>query len=1604
MYNSTNHTVTWTETSSSYVTVTVIYYSGANNSNVTNNVSFTGNGLNNPSDVHTGSTSVTNRLKEPSSNFDGAMFKSGASKLIAGSQLGDVWNITMYNHSSVDVTGTITDVIPCADDTSATLYVSATSVTAPCTTPAVDVQNIVFSTSFRPYDEGVTTTFTHIGTITWHTNTGNSGTGYVPMSIYPQDGMGQGGITTAQLGIPAGQKLTALEIEYGMESATDGFMNGAITVMMQGVTDVSLKQGDIVRNRASYTMINTTNGAQTTWGDDTHDFVIDNVIQPKISTNISDTAGSGVVYRPTQQITWRAEYYNQVNWNDPGKPVRPDWYIAIPNGLRYVYDSVEFINLPAGVGEPDLIESYPGTGNLQGYSILHMRWPVGTQMPAPGAIRANFKTMVEPSVPQGSYTGAPPQFGVASTTDPRSIYSAGYAIGDNIQPVYPNGDQYDFNSNGNITEQAATANAGWRVSLAATAFGDVRVKGSEDPTYEFYGATVAGGSGAYQMKLQNASNDGSRLTNFVYYATLPQPGDTYVSQGFAGVQRGSDTTVSITSPVAAPSNVTVMYSTSQNPCRNEVYPNSANTGCSNNWVPASSITDWSTVRSLKLIVNGTYEGGQGETVTVPIKMADDAKNGDIAWMSIAYQATNADTGITLLPAEAPRVGLEVDGPALETKKTANPASGTTVQPGSVVTYTVATQNLDNVALTATVTDNLAAVLNHADIVPGSLHATSSFPGNTPAAPTLSGTTLTWQGPMAANEVITLTYQVKLHGNAFSQTINNHVITTGRDSSNNPVETTCVTGQEPQCQTNHNTPAAPAATYQVNKSSNPVSGSTVQPGSTVQYTVTVTNTGEVPLNVNLADNLAPVLAHTALVNGSLAASSSVSGKTQPAPTVTGQTLNWSGNVAVGEVVTLRYNVTVNSNAFSVSFRNAVTSTATATIGGATVNVPSNCVVGTEANCFTTHNTPAAPVPSYQVAKTSSPASGSTVAPGSTIHYTVTVTNTGQVPIDATLQDNLAPVLAHTALVNGSLAASSSVSGKTQPAPTRSGTTLNWGGNIAVGEVVILSYDVTVNSDASSVSFRNAITSTGTASVGGNTVNVPSNCTTGNETGCFTTHNVPSRSTGYVVNKTSNPVSGSTVSPNSTIKYTITITNTGDAPLTKVDLTDNLAPVLAHTTFVSGSPAATSSMPGKVQPVPTLSGTTLSWSGNLLVGEVATLTYDVKVNSNAELVSFKNAVTSTGEAVINGTPTNIPSNCVAGTEPGCFTEHNVPARPAVGYVVNKSSNPISGSMVNPNSTVQYTVTVNNTGQVPVNVTLADNLTPVLAYTTLVNNSLAASSSVSGKTQPAPTVSGTALGWNGTVAVGEVVTLTYNVVVNRDAYSVNFHNAVTSTGEATVNGDPVDVPSNCVAGTEAGCFTEHNTPPRPVTSYTVDKSSDPASGSTVTPGSTVKYTVVVTNTGAVPVNVDLTDNLAPVLAHTKLDTNSLSASSSVSGSTPADPVAANETLTWSGVLGLNEVVTLEYSVTVNEDAMGISFRNAVTSTGKVTVFGEEEDLASNCTTGTEAGCFTEHNTPVKPAPVAPDTGVGSTSFWSAIVSSGMLVALLLTAVLWRRKAARA
>ncbi|KWS05974.1 conserved repeat domain protein [Lysobacter capsici AZ78] len=743
----------------------------------------------------------------------------------------------------------------------------------------------------------------------------------------------------------------------------------------------------------------------------------------------------------------------------------------------------------------------------------------------------------------------------------------------------------------------------------------------------------------------------------------------------------------------------------------------------------------------------------------------------------------------------------VAAPVIASSKSSDPATGTTVNPGATITYTLST-TIGTAALTAvyTLTDTISGDQTFGSVTnAGSYTCTGTGPLScTLPAGTLPGT-------------YTLTYTTTVDADA-AGTVGNSVTGTGGGDPD-PECTNCTTTH---------TVAAPVIVS--SKSSDPATGTTVNPGATITYTLSTTiSTAALTSVYTLTDTISGDQTFGSVTNAGSYTCTGALSCTLPAGTLPG-------------TYTLTYTTTVDADAAG-TVGNSVTGT-----GGG--DPDPECT-----NCTTTH-TVAAPVISSS--KSSDPATGTTVNPGATITYTLSTTvTTAALTSVYTLTDTISGDQTFGSVTN---AGSYTCTGTgplscTLPAGTLPGT-------------YTLTYTTTVDADAAGT-VGNSVTGSG----GGDP---DPECTN-----CATTHTVAAPVISS--SKSSDPATGSTVNPGATITYTVT-TTVGTAALTSVyTLTDTIS---GDQTFGSVTNAGSYTCTGTgplscTLPAGTLPGT-------------YTLTYTTTVDADAA-GTVGNSVTGTG----GGDPDPECTNCT--------TTHTV-AAPVI--VSSKSSDPATGTTVNPGATITYTLsTTISTAALTSVYTLTDTISGDQTFGSVTNAGSYTCTGALSCTLPAGTLPGT-------------YTLTYTTTVDADAAGT-VGNSVTGTG----GGDPDPECTNC---------TTTHTVAAPVISSS--KSSDPATGTTVNPGATITYTLSTTiSTAALTSVYTLTDTISGDQTFgsvTNAGSYTCTGTSPLSCTLPAGTLPGTYTLT--------------YTTTVDADAAG-TVGNSVTGTGG----GDPDPECTNCTT---------------------------------------------------------
>lgn len=783
-------------------------------------------------------------------------------------------------------------------------------------------------------------------------------------------------------------------------------------------------------------------------------------------------------------------------------------------------------------------------------------------------------------------------------------------------------------------------------------------------------------------------------------------------------------------------------------------------------------------------------------------------------------------------------------------KSSDPVSGQRVEPGDTVTYTIMiTEPADSPApfLQPSLVDDLADVFDDADFVADSITTSSSLDNDGDDATvgdagtaTLDGTTLDWSSTRIwPGETITITYQVKVDDPVAGDHDLVNVVTPkpGID---------CIT-----CTTEHPIPgiaftktASPAITH---------------PGEVVTYTVTARNTGKVDYVVpeypaSVTDSLTDVLKDADFVAGS----------TTNGATFDGETVRWTGSLAVGAETSFTFQVRIKSpNPGDNRLVNRIQST---TPGN-------NCPEGsTDPDCDAE-----VLVQSYTVEKATAE---TPVVRGDVVRYTLTLRNTGEVAYSgvdgdvASFDDDLADVL-DDADYNGDV---------TGGATFENGR-LTWSGALGVGQTRTFSYTVTVKQapNPGSLELNNAVAPTG-----------PGGSCAGDGL-CDTSTPIAQ----FRVEKTSSPAY---TNPGGTVHYRIVVSNTGPVAFTDefpASLRDSFAGIVDDGELdatldddgdiVSGSVTTSG---GQVS----YRNSVLSWVGALPVGGTVTIEYDVLVDNPDR-----------GDHRLINTITTPPglANCDTGsTDPACGTD-----TPVQSYEVVKTADT---KVVEVDDSVQYTLTVRNTGQVDYpagdgqpQASIADPIGDVLenaSFDGIVN------ASAGQATWDAATET---ISWVGDLPVGGApVTITYTVVITTAATPPD---RLVNRAQTTTVGGNCD-PANGVDDADPRCTVE-----LPVRSYKVVKSVDDL---IVEPGQQdLTYTITVTNTGVEAYTGTAIGDQAA--AEIRDDLNDILGDS-------GNPVLVSQPLGWevtfesgvlvaAGPLAVDETVTFVYTVDVDDPDAG-------------------------------------------------------------------------------------
>ncbi|MEC0167453.1 DUF7507 domain-containing protein [Paenibacillus graminis] len=533
------------------------------------------------------------------------------------------------------------------------------------------------------------------------------------------------------------------------------------------------------------------------------------------------------------------------------------------------------------------------------------------------------------------------------------------------------------------------------------------------------------------------------------------------------------------------------------------------------------------------------------------------------------------------------------------------------------------------------------------------------------------------------------------------------------------------------------------------------------GDTIIYSVTLTNNGIATVNNVVFTDALP--SGTAFVPGSVL----VDGVARPAASPsTGVTI---GSIAQGASVNVTFSVSVTSlpasgllnNQSSVSFTSGVLSSVAFS------------------NIVTT--------PVYQPVISAAKSSSSVNATvGDTIIYTVNVSNAGNYPAAATLTDTIpagTTLLPNSVLINGF---------PSPGADPATGITL---GSIAAGTTVAVTFSVVIDTLPASQQLSNQATISFAYTL--------PDGRTFNQTSVSNINQISVSSPNVLVVKSS-PATDAVIGD--TITYSISVTNSGIAPINNAVLSD---PIPAGASFVSGSVAVDGT------PLPGANPANGIALGTIAPGATLQVTFSILVNALPASASLSN------QASVSFT-----SGAFSGA-----SYSNTFVTPVYQPFINivKSADTANATV---GDTVTYFLNVTNTGNLAANVTITDSIP---AGAVFIPNSVL----VNGVPQPgADPASGLNIG---TVAPGATVTVTITLQVT--VASLPSPQQLVNQAASTFTFSPPD--GRLLSGSSVS-----NVLVIPVSSpdVTVVKST-PAIDAVV--GDVITYTIVVTNNGIAPVN---------------------------------------------------------------------------------------------------------------------------------------------------------
>ena len=759
-YDAATHSLTWNlgtlrpNVVDLQLNVTLNYPMSCADNTVTNSATVTGSPYGDPTKTNSADSSVSHDFADKVTY--GGTFSKNALQQFKRGQNG-MWLYWYNNTSNMPVVLEYTDYLSCA-------LTSPTDGSTDCANPLMFARGAELNTT-SPVE------------FTYWTNKGNTGTQtltaskkfdasglasdeYITKFHYKQTlSPSESGRFIVQGQINAKTPTTEAGADYVRADTNSNAWKAGTDpswVRVQNcVTDLSMKSED---------------GAHTIGipGDNLCDILLLETSRPSYYNAKSTIANSQAA--PGQEVTFSIVANNRT-MSAPAQPIIAD---LLPCGMTYVENSV------AGgpKGYTATVDSSRWVTDASGCSrqLVTITWP---GFKGVDATSVTLRGLVTNKMKPGTYTN-------------QAFISPAEREYQNADPCFYSGttDIYDINANGSVTDKVCPVTSGMSVNELAAAGVVLESLGSvPGSVYMKYNDGVSlirqGENGTFRITPTNTGN--ANLSDMTVYGTLPHVGDTAVR---TSASRGSEWAPIMTGPIQVqagdgidPSQVTIEYSTSYNPCRGEVMERGkskadAPAGCDNNWT--SNPSSWSDVKSYRIYINGKtkpIEGGASIPLIVPIKAPDNA-NG-VAYESVAIAATQASSNQAVFPSEPFKVAIASAFDVALNKTVSSDASA--LSPGDEVTFRVDAANTGqglsaNTKVSEKLPDGVTFVKSESFMCPtGYVSGTPDACEAGDPAGTYDAATGVWTvGDLTAGSHASLYVTVRLNDGTDGKTITNNV--------------------------------------------------------------------------------------------------------------------------------------------------------------------------------------------------------------------------------------------------------------------------------------------------------------------------------------------------------------------------------------------------------------------------------------------------------------------------------------------------------------------------------------------------------------------------------------------------------------------------------------------------------------------------------------------------------------------------------------------------------------------------------------------------------------------------------------------------------------